>query len=58
MRSTPQNKQRLCIAEDNFEKDKNEAQETWCDRLVSEFNTTNNAKEFWNTFKKMTRKTF
>jgi hypothetical protein len=57
MRSTPQNKQRLCIAEYNFEKAKTEAQETWSDRLVSEFNTTNNAKDFWNTFKKMTRKT-
>ena len=57
MRSTPQNKQKLCIAEDNFEKAKTEAQETWSDRLVSEFNTTNNAKDFWNTFKKMTRKT-
>ena len=44
-------------AEDNFEKAKNEAQEIWSDRLVSEFNATNYAKDFWNTFKKMTRKT-
>jgi hypothetical protein len=51
MRSTPQNKQRLCIVEDNFERAKHEAQETWSDRLVSEFNITNNAKDFWNTFK-------
>ena len=57
MRTTPQNKQRLGIVEDNFERAKNEAQETWSDRLVSEFNTTNNAKDVWNTFKKMTRKT-
>ena len=57
MRSTPQNKQRLILAEDNFEKAKHAAQETWCDRLVSEFNTTNNAKDFWNTFRKMTGKT-
>jgi hypothetical protein len=51
MRSTTQNKQRLCIVEDNFERAKHEAQETWSDRLVSEFNITNNAKDFWNTFK-------
>ena len=57
MRSTPQNKQRLIKAEYNFERAKYEAQETWSDRLVSEFNATNNAKDFWNTFKKMTRKT-
>jgi hypothetical protein len=56
-RSIPQNKQRLCITENNFEKAKIEAQETWSDRLDSEFITTNNAKDFWNTFKKMTRKT-
>ncbi|CAG2202636.1 unnamed protein product [Mytilus edulis] len=57
MRNIPQNKQRLIIAEDNFDKAKEDAQEEWSNNLVNQLNQAKNSKDFWNTYKKMSRKT-
>ena len=57
MRSTPQNKKRFIDAENQLKKTKDKVQEDWNDTLINEFNHARNSKQFWESFKKLSRQT-